>query len=169
MRFPNWMRGSLKPDELIGEHQMRRGWILPPTSSFVVYLHRHEHDDPRFVHDHPADNLSILLRGELVEYTPALSFVAWLDRHVIVSHAPDSHHRCYFRDGRPLLTSRSLGCFTFRLAEDAHRLEVKSGAAWTVWIRFRNRRKWGFFEPAGWRLARTRSQPEAVKPVSATE
>jgi hypothetical protein len=69
-RWPNWMRGSIEPDEIIGDHQMRRWWILPRNARFNVYLHRHQGNDPRTPHDHPCDNVSIRLRGQLLEYTP---------------------------------------------------------------------------------------------------
>lgn len=147
------MRLSSEPDELIGEHKMRRWHVIPPTRFLAIYLHEHVADDPRTMHDHPASNISVLLAGELVEYTPDLPVdpgffdcVTYNGRTVYFSRAT----------GRTIEKSRFVPRVCFRLAEDPHRLELPApGArAWTLWIRFRNRRQWGFFEPAGWRPRR---------------
>lgn len=160
-RFPNWMRLSLEPDELIGEHKMRRWWIFPANPWFNAYVHEHVRNDPRTLHDHPCDNISIRLRGRLVEFVPLVGFhpdspVVW----GTVSN-PKRTRRVHF-DSRGMAhdVGRPIRFIRFCRAEDAHRLELVDGKpAWTLWIRFRNRRKWGFFEPTGWRLARSRSQP----------
>lgn len=159
MRLPNWLRLSLKPDELIGEHEMRRWWLLPQNTLVNVYLHGHTGNDPRYPHDHPCDNISIRIRGDLVEYTPATIHDVRELTHAII--APDSHAYVYFNDFEPCVVRGLLGRFTWRRAEEAHRLEMPhAGAvAWTIWIRFRNRRRWGFFEAMGWRPAKTVRQP----------
>jgi hypothetical protein len=155
MRIPNWMRLSLEPDELIGEHKMRRWWILPANTWFNAYVHEHVSNDPRYLHDHPCDNISIRLAGELVEYTPRPSITG----HTVYS--PEQSEWVTFVGDHQLENSRSLPRVRIRKAEHAHRLElIGAHPAWTIWIRFKNRRQWGFFEPSGWRLARSRSQPD---------
>ena len=158
-RLPNWMRGRLTPDEVIGEHEMLRWFVLPPNRWFNVYVHKHQADDPRFLHDHPADNVSIRLRGRLVEYRPS---------RVVVSlypvRGPDSSETVYFNydgpNGQQYDEAWVVPRFTRRRAERSHRLELLDGRpAWTIWIRFRNRRRWGFYEPGGWRPAITERQP----------
>lgn len=156
--LPNWTRLSLACDEIIGDHKMQRWWLLPRNRWFNVYLHRHQGDDPRTPHDHPCDNVSIRLRGELVEHTPdSLEAI----EHVIGPLSSVVHgKRCvWFAHGLVCETGRRLRRIRFRRAEDTHRLEVITGRAWTIWIRFRNRRRWGYYEPTGWRPAKTARQP----------
>lgn len=158
MRLPNWCRLSLKPDEIIGEHKMLRWWVIPPMKRFAIYVHKHQGDDSRDPHDHPADNLSIRLLGPLLEYTPN----PWNDELVLSStiEGPDGEIVFFKRsriDGtytRPAETARLLPRFRFRRAEQVHRLErINERSCWTLWIRFRYRRKWGFFTPSGWEEA----------------
>lgn len=156
MRIPNWCRGSLQPDEVIGAHEMLRWWLLPQNTLFNVYLHRHTGVDPRYLHDHPGDNISVRLRGELVEFRPAEPSALGIYNTVEYGGV-----RCWFwDDGTPMTSRHLLGRITWRRAEDAHRLEMgRTPVAWTLWIRFRNRRRWGYFEPKGWRPAKTVRQP----------
>ena len=137
MRVPNWIRFSLDPDEVIGEHNMLRWWLLPQNRLFNVYLHKHEGDDPRVPHDHPADNLSVLLSGELMEHTPVY-YGCYSSLHNV------NHDRVvFFSDyGKPWTAARLLERFHGRRAEDVHRLTlVHRRTAWTLWIWFRNRRQ----------------------------
>jgi hypothetical protein len=160
-RWPNWMRGSLAPDEIIGEHAMLRWHLFGPTSRLAIYLHKHQGDDPRTPHDHPADNISIRLRGTLFEYRPSSS--SNMTKHALaVAHRGD-RFVAFGLGGIAFENARALPRICFRRAEDAHRLELpKPGAtAWSLWIRFRNRRQWGYFEPNGWRPAITARQPPA--------
>lgn len=156
--LPGWLRGTLAPDEVIGEHKMLRWWLLPRNRWFSVYVHKHQGNDPRTPHDHPCDNISIRLRGELIEFTPRAGNERSTfgrkrvvhDRTVFFYHAGMAIERC-----------RLLPLFTFRRAEQPHRLEIALGCrpCWTLWIRFRNRRRWGYYELAGWRPAKTARQP----------
>lgn len=168
MNWPNWMRGSRAPDEIIGEHGMRRWWILPRNRLFNVYLHQHRGDDARLLHDHPAWNVSIRLAGQLVEYTPTPASALGLavnylpdqlrfecehpDIEAVVPMG-DSPYRQFvlFYRGEALVEPRLVGRLTFRPAWAAHRLELVEGRpAWTLWIRGPNRRAWGFYTPTGW-------------------
>lgn len=163
MIWPNWMRCSLAHDEVIGEHKMLRWMLLPANRYFNVYLHRHTGSDPRWPHDHPCDNVSIRLAGQVLEETPAAFFA------ISTSGAsPDwvispEGRGVFFQGDRALVVGRALPRIRFRRAEDAHRLETLVGRrgrrAWTIWIRLRTRRQWGYYEPGGWRPARTRNQP----------
>lgn len=155
MRRPNWTRGSLTPDEIIGDHGMRRWWILPQNRLLNVYLHQHRGDDDRLLHDHPAWNCSIRLRGELIESTPvqpdeSLRYV--IDEWVpIFIGEPGPPRFVLFRGDRALVKTRLMPRVTIRQAWQPHRLELYLGQpAWTLWIRGPHRRPWGFYTPRGW-------------------
>lgn len=119
-----------EPDEVIGHGTvlMRRwrltwrprGWahILP-----AVYLHhlvRADNDLDK--HDHPCDNISIVLRR------------TWLEQL-----ADDT------------VVARRPGAIVFRRAATPHRIaEVEGGGVWTLWICGPVYRDWGFHCPRGW-------------------
>lgn len=153
--LPNWMRLSLAPDEVIGSHKMLRWCIIPNTRFLAIYLHKHQSNDPRTPHDHPADNISIRLRGELFEYRPTRPrYPENLDS------ATHGNVTVYFmKDGSAIEGLRPMPRIAFRRAEDPHRLECSGVACWTIWIRFRVRRPWGYFEPSGWRRRRLKPSP----------
>lgn len=155
--WPNWLRLSLEPDEVIGHHEMLRWWLLPRNPWFNAYVHKHQSDDPRWPHDHPCDNLSILLRGRLIEYVPDSLVPEHALCHVVMHEGRSVLF--YAENGDPIERARMLGRFTRRRAEDIHRLELVAGQpAWTLWIRWRNRRQWGFWRPSGWQKARSARQ-----------
>jgi len=77
-------------------------------------------DDQRAPHDHPADNLSLVLAGRMIEHT------AQGDREL----AP--------------------GSLVTRKAEDAHAVELLTEDAWTLFALGKVRRRWGFHTPRGW-------------------
>jgi hypothetical protein len=155
MSLPNWIRFSLKPDEVIGGHKMLRWFVLPRNRWFNICVHKHQGDDPRYLHDHPCDNISIRLRGQLLEWTPKYTPSA----HWTVAPEPGNRTVVSFRpNGLDAYESfRPMARIVFRRAETPHRLErgLDGRPCWTLWIRFRSRRQWGYFEPGGWRPAVT--------------
>lgn len=113
-----------KPDLCIGGEDspyLKRWWLIPRNRFFNVYLHQFlKDDDDRALHDHPWWSVSFLLKGRLREIT---------------------------KKGvkRPI---RFLP--KFRSAKYAHRLELESKEAWTIFITGWKSRKWGFHCPNGW-------------------
>lgn len=93
-----------------------------------VALHRiFKSDDDRALHDHRADNISIVLSGGYLE----------------LMRRPDTALWGFWR--RP-------GSIIFRRAETPHRIVIAHDRpVWTLWIRFPPRREWGFHCPKGWR------------------
>ena len=65
------------------------------------------------------------------------SFVTWLIGGGYYEHTPAG--RCWRRRGSVL----------WRPAESRHRLEL-TRPTWTLVVRFRRRREWGFWLPSGW-------------------
>lgn len=80
-------------------------------------------DDDRALHDHRSWSLSIILTGGYYEVTK------------------DGSRWC------------GVGSFIFRRAETPHRVLLKDGApaVWSIWLRGKSVREWGFHCPKGWR------------------
>ena len=121
-----WAAGlmaSRKPDFVIGDDYLRRWWVVPRNPFCSVYLHEILHsDDDRALHDHPWENISVLLAGGYVEHTPAGRF------------------------------ERKAGDVVTRPADAMHRLEVVPGQrAVSLFLTGPRVREWGFGCPQGWR------------------
>lgn len=113
------------PDLIIGtpdRHYLYR-WHLIRTRWFNVFLHKIMlSDDDRALHDHPWDNISIILKGGYLEVT---------------------QRGAKYRGSGDIISRR---------AEDAHRLVLPEGypPCWSLFITGRSRRSWGFLCPKGW-------------------
>jgi hypothetical protein len=116
------------PDFIIGgtaDPYLLRWWLLPRNTVFNVYLHCFlRSDDDRALHDHPwLFNASVLLRGGYREWvgTGATDFI-----------------------------DRFAGAFKFRWGPAPHRVELRDGNCWTLFITGPRVREWGFLCPQGW-------------------
>lgn len=123
-----------EPDVVIGgrdDPYLLRWWVLPRNRFFNVYLHNFcRSDDDRALHDHPWFNASILLAGEYVEHTISAGGI---------------HHRTTRVAGQ-----RSGWCLR-PSGKLAHRVELRHGHCWTLFITGPVYRAWGFHCPkAGW-------------------
>ena len=130
------------PDFVIGDPEnpyLLRWWVIPRNRFFNIYRHRIlRNDDDRALHDHPWWNVSIVLKGELVEIIPA----PWQMR--------TTPHQLI---GKMWTHARHLkrGSIVFRKATAAHRLEVRNGPVETLFITGPVIRDWGFHCPQGWK------------------
>lgn len=117
-----------KPDLVIdgGNGPQTLRWHLFPTG-WQFALHKWlQSDHDRALHDHVADNVSIILWGAYRE---------------VFSHAWEKR-RAKLR--LPLIPY-------FRKAEVPHRVElIGNKPVWTLWIRWPSRRQWGFWCRKGW-------------------
>jgi len=114
------------PDQIIGQEPGRpdylRRWLtIPKNRAGNSYLHLiGRSDDDRALHDHPWDNVSIIIDGRYIEHTPEGQFV------------------------------RHPGDIVHRKATDRHRLELIDGAPVTsLFIVGPKIREWGFWCPQG--------------------
>lgn len=122
---PRWFTKRVIPSCTAAHGPLLTRYHVIATRAFGVYLHHlHTSDEDRALHDHPWSFVSILLTGGYFEWTDTQ--VDGLRRH--------------WR--RPL-------SILYRPAEHAHRLELVR-PVWTLVIRFRVRRHWGFFTRDGW-------------------
>lgn len=97
-------------------------WTVPLPFGRAVYVHRfHESDVPVF-HDHPWRFVSVVLWGGYREHRPGVSW-----------------------------KRRGFGSVAFRRAEDLHFVTLFGKTAWTLVLRGRKRREWGFMTEGGWK------------------
>ena len=117
---------SRPPDEIIGDAYLQR-WHLAKGRAWSRYIHLYVGDDPApWLHDHPWPSLSLCLRGSLHEHG--------LDRR-----------------GHPTRTAITPGILSWRPARFAHRLDLASGSALTLFLAGPRIREWGWNLPEGWR------------------
>lgn len=111
-------------------------WHLVRTEHASVYFHIQVADDPeRPLHDHPADNTSVILSGgydELLDEHPGRTWINTSSVQTLKRRAGDVIHR---------------------KAEWAHRLLLPPGFGYTMTLFMfgPKRREWGFWYPDGWR------------------
>ena len=96
-------------------------YVLFQCKLFGLYIHKFWVSDYKVPHDHPWNFFSLPL---LVGYLEHL-----LDGTVVRRRAFSPK---------------------FRTAEEFHWVELDKGPAWTLFVRFRARRTWGFLTPEGW-------------------
>lgn len=122
-----------------------RRWHLLKTKWLSVYLHNISDGDPgAHAHDHPADYLTIVLRGGYVELRiwGANPHPVKIEREgggATVETAVDAFHAV-----KSFVTG-----VHFRRAEEIHHISAVRPNTWTLWIRFKNRREWGFWLATG--------------------
>lgn len=121
-----WAKGlmaSRPPDRVIGDHYLRRWWVLPRNDMANVYLHEFRRsDDDRALHDHPWASTSCILFGRYIEHTPDGAFM------------------------------REAGDVVSRPAEALHRVElINDEPAISLFMTGPKVREWGFACPQGWR------------------
>lgn len=97
-------------------------WYLLRTVPVAIWLHQfHASDEDRAKHDHPFSFLTIILWRGYIEHTDSGASRKWP------------------------------GQVLYRPAEWKHRVElVDNKTCWTLVVRFKRHRDWGFWEPTGW-------------------
>ena len=132
-----YLNGLRPPDLIIapdGNPYLYR-WHIRKGAEGCVYLHVQVADDPeRPLHDHPWDNMSVILSGGYTE---------------LMRTEPPVRTTCI-----PAYT-RKKGDVIFRKAETAHRLLMPTGAlsecyTMTQFTTGPKLRNWGFWYPHGW-------------------
>lgn len=119
-----------KPDLIIGPPHAPQTlrWHIFKWCGWQLALHKWlRSDDDRALHDHSADNVSLLLTGGYWDIS--------------------------YRDGKYRVDFRWPLIPYFRKAETPHRVRLLSNGkpVWSLWLRLPPRREWGFMCPNGWR------------------
>lgn len=138
-RAVRWYFGDTPPYEVIRVPEqptdyMHRWWLFPRNRFFNIYVHRFlRSDDDRAFHDHPWWNVSYILQGVYFEHMPTGVAV------------------------------RLPGDIVYRPAELRHRIELvegddaglpyvmPGGEVWSLFVRGKKSREWGFWCPQGWK------------------
>ncbi len=117
------------------------------NTPFNVFLHKICQDDPRDLHDHPWWYITIILRGGYWEHT---------DPELMWSGDNPKPSKIWYGPGSILF---SRGGF--------HRLQLKDGIpCWTLFIRGRKTREWGFSRNGIWIPNREYIQEDIKKSVT---
>ena len=106
---------------------LTRWWLLGSNESrYALMLHKmHRPDDDSCHHDHPWSFFTLVLWGGYVEEVTVPGGVK-------------------VRNNRP-------GMLLWRRAEHTHRIaSLPRGVCYTLLLRMKKRRKWGFHTPQGW-------------------
>lgn len=134
--FAKSVMETRKPDFTAGDQYLERWHLGPYGSSANAYIHRFSGDDVDGVlHDHPYDNVSVILSVGYIEHSHAKPLT--IGRH-----------------GKYLTTwiRRSPGEVIERKATVAHRLALIDGQpAISLFLPGPRYREWGFHCPEGWK------------------
>jgi hypothetical protein len=129
--FVETVLGELRPPDLTispdGKPYLYRWHVVPRNLRANVYLHIQVASDPeRPLHDHPWDNVSVIVAGG---YTEHLQRLPWPGGYV---------QHC----------TRDPGAVVYRQAEQPHRLELPRGTPYTISMFSTGpvTRDWGFWE-----------------------
>lgn len=124
-----WPKKQLIHDRAGETLYLTRWWLLgSSTSRWALMLHKmHRPDDDACHHDHPWSFLTLILFGGYVDEVT-------------------------LTDGRIRTRLNRIGRLLFRRAEHTHRIHaLPAGSCFTLVLRFRKRRSWGFHtEHGGW-------------------
>ena len=139
-------------------------WTLILFGYSVRLHHWLRSDDRRYYHDHSADLLSIVLRGEydnVVPYDPDYPPNFCYFWSAICGAQRVNRRRCHvsgmFNSLRNFL--RLKDSIWFSKAEQRHYLDIPKGGAWTLLFEGRKRHKWGFYVPAKRKLKVRKIRP----------
>ena len=126
-----------EPDNIIGPREapyMLR-WITMPKAQILpnAYIHLFKRDDDdRAVHDHPRPSVSLVLDGQM--------------REIYAQRGWDAKDK-----SKHSVRMIRAGDIVFRSAAFAHRLELITPTALTLFMLGPKTREWGFWCPQGWR------------------
>lgn len=135
-KYARYVGAERDPDLVIapdGIPYLYRWHLLPHSKEANLYFHVQVKDDPkRPLHDHPWDNMSVILAGGYKERL----CLSELEPH----------------DDMTFSFVRSVGSIVYRKAAQAHRLELLYGEpyAMTLFMTGPKVKDWGFWYPHGW-------------------
>lgn len=138
-------------------------YLIRWTFIFFGYSIRIHHwiksDDNRYFHDHSANLLSIVLKGEywnVRPYNPDKNPLDDIGEHIVSTNIKDdtlsgiskNNQNPYYVEG--IFNSwynffHMWKSIWFSKAEDRHYLKIPKGGAWTLMFEGRPRHKWGFY------------------------
>jgi hypothetical protein len=118
------------PDFIVGgrdDPYLLRWWFIPRNRFFNIYIHHFmRSDDDRAHHDHPW-----------------LFRISWMMHHSYITHTIAA-------GGVDRPVRRETGDIEFCWGASPHRVELRGGSCWTLFITGPVVREWGFHCPTGW-------------------
>jgi hypothetical protein len=140
--YIEWVQSACR---VIGENYLTRYFLIPRNRFFNIYLHKFTgSDDDRALHDHPWYSMSILLKGRIQEHRKV-----WKIDRSSYDLSPNVARTVVARS-HVQVSAVWRWIPKFRSAHYAHRLEVITPTAWTLFITGPAIRQWGFHCPKGW-------------------
>lgn len=152
---------SRPPDQRIGgrKNPYLLRWKIIDRKLCGIYIHIFLRSDSDVaLHDHPKDNVSVILKGGYIEWMPEF-WIADPPRQFIGSDLVQSK---YWPINRKMISHpREEGDIVWRRAAKPHRIQLyqyeqdiegpMSAPCTTLWIVGPSVREWGFHCPRGWR------------------
>jgi hypothetical protein len=126
-----------EPDFYIGGWEntyIKRWWLTPRAPEETkAYLHNQLRDDEdRAHHDHPSDNISIIIEGGYIEHTPGGVYYRAAGQ-VISRKAADLHRLALYRDANGvIIPSWSI----FIMGPKIREWGFQCGDRWVPWQQF---------------------------------
>jgi hypothetical protein len=123
-------------------------WYLIRRPRIAFFLHRfYRSDEDRALHDHPWSFITVILwRGYLEHTERRCPRCVAGGYHAFAGECA----QCDDKKTVAVIKRKWPGMICFRRAEHRHRVELVAGKpAWTLVIRFKERRDWGFWERGG--------------------
>lgn len=134
--FAKATMASRPPDFVVGapdDPYLHRWRLMPRNEHCNAYVHLFlRDDDDRALHDHPYDNVSIVLQHGYMEVLPG--------------PLPESKTQ----DEKQHARVRMPGDVVFRTAPEAHRVVLIKGPPVSLFFHGQRVREWGFHCPKGW-------------------
>lgn len=140
-----WFLSKLRQEDITGRGDedvyLSRYWLLGSRETrWALMLHKMRRpDDTACHHDHPWSFWTLVLKGGYVEE---------------VTHPVELpyKHRSGTRNTVVHTRRNRPGMLLFRPAEHTHRISyLPNHTCWTLVLRFKRRRNWGFLTKLGWR------------------
>ena len=132
---------TLRRDD--GTVYLHRWYLLPRGWPFSIYLHKFVgDDDDRGLHDHPYDNVSIPLSRAGYEEVVPVDCTRLVPRGLT-----EIKHRRWLVPVRRRAEDPHRVLLTTRVTPDGG---VEQVPCWSLFLRGRRRRDWGFYLPTGW-------------------
>lgn len=130
-----------------GTEYIDRWHLIPRNRWFNIYLHKTMSDDYRILHDHPWDNISIVLKGGYYETVPAVEYSEHVNPFFwakVVRWRKPGSIICRKAHWPP----HSLSLAT--VVESLVPRVIKKRVCWSLFITGPRKRDWGFWTRKGW-------------------
>lgn len=130
-------------------------WFILRCQWLYIFIHKfHRSDEDRALHDHPWNYISLILRHGYWEHSEETCLACQHSRGEFcpACHGPEGYQCTICNRTGKIAVKKFIraGSIIWRPATWRHRIELVDGKnAWTLIIRFKRRRDWGFWTAEG--------------------